>query len=175
MTIHSNDQTPRARKTRLIIKDLPDETLVYDLESDKAHCLNQTAAHIWKNCDGNRTVTELTALLAAETNSAVPNEVVWLALEQLKKFDLLEETPELPPQFAGMNRRDLVRRVGLGALALPLILSITSPTAAQAGSAGGFRHCCNSPGDCNPPFTCVQDPVGCITPPPPAPSTKSCQ
>jgi hypothetical protein len=174
VTIHSNDQTPRARKNRLIIKDLPDETLVYDLEKDKAHCLNQTAANIWKNCDGNHTVTELTALLAAETNSAVPDEVVWLALDQLKKFDLLEDTPEMPPQFAGMNRRELVRRVGLGALALPLILSIASPTAAQAGSAGTLNHCCNSPGDCNPGLTCQQAPGGCLTPPPPQPSTKAC-
>lgn len=175
MTKRVFDKAPRARKNKLIIKDLPDETLVYDLDNDQAHCLNRTAASIWKNCDGNRTVTELTALLAAETNSTVPDEVVWLALDQLEKFDLLEDVPEMPVHLAGMNRRELVRRVGLGALAWPLILSIASPAAAQAGSAGQFRHCCGSPGDCNPPFTCVQDPVGCLTPPPAGPSTKSCQ
>lgn len=166
---------PKARQYKLIVKEVDGEVLVYDLANDKAHCLNQTAARIWKNCDGNRTVTELTALLAAETNSTVPDEVVWLALDQLEKFDLLEDSPEMPVHLAGMNRRELVRRVGLGALALPLILSIASPTAAQSGSAGQFRHCCGSPGDCNPGFTCVQDPVGCITPPPAGPSTKSCQ
>jgi hypothetical protein len=172
VTKHSFDQSPRARKNQLIIKDLPDETLVYDLDNDKAHCLNQTAARIWKNCDGNRTVTELTALLAAETNSTVPDEVVWLALDQLEKFDLLEDTPEIPAHLAGMNRRELVRRVGLGALALPLILSIASPTAAQATSAGTLSHCCGSPGDCNPGLTCQQAP--CLTPPPAQPSTKAC-
>src|SRR6185312_15029615 len=99
----SSDQSPRARKNSLIIKDLPDETLIYDLENDKAHCLNQTAARIWKNCDGNNAVAELTALLAEETNAAVPTEIVWLALDQLQKFNLLEDGPKLPIQFSGMN------------------------------------------------------------------------
>jgi hypothetical protein len=33
--------TPTARKDQLIVKELDDETLVYDLERDEAHCLNQ--------------------------------------------------------------------------------------------------------------------------------------
>jgi len=39
---------PRARKDGLVIKELVNETLVYDLERDEAHCLNQTAALVWK-------------------------------------------------------------------------------------------------------------------------------
>ena len=42
------DQLPRARTSELIVKELPDETLVYDLANDKAHCLNHTAALVWK-------------------------------------------------------------------------------------------------------------------------------
>lgn len=163
---------PKARKNKLIIKDLPDETLVYDLESDKAHCLNQTAARIWKNCDGIRTVTELTALLAAETKSTVPDEVVWLALDQLEKFDLLEETPEMPLQFAGMNRRELVRRIGMGVFALPLIVSITTSTAQAQGSLLPPGRCCGNPNDCAS-NGCSQNPA-CVPPPPAAPSTKAC-
>jgi len=163
---------PKARKENLIVKEVDGETLVYDLANDKAHCLNKTAAHIWSSCDGNRTVTELTALLAAGTKSTVPDEVVWLALDQLKKFDLLDESPEIPIQLAGINRRELVRRLGLGAMALPIILSIAAPTAAQVGSAGTLNHCCGSPGDCNPGLTCQQS--ACLTPPPAAPSSKAC-
>ncbi|MGI9066679.1 MAG: PqqD family protein [Pyrinomonadaceae bacterium] len=163
---------PQARKDKLIIKDLSDETLVYDLESDKAHCLNQTAASIWKNCDGNHTVTDLMALLAADTKSKVPDEVVWLALDQLEKFDLLEETPELPPQFAGMNRRELVRRIGIGVLALPLIVSISASPAQAQGSLLAPGRCCGNPTDCAS-NNCAQTPT-CVSPPPPAPSTKAC-
>ena len=50
---------PLARKECLVIKELPDETLVYDTKHDKAHCLNNTAALVWKNCDGKRTITQL--------------------------------------------------------------------------------------------------------------------
>ena len=165
-------ELPKARTNKLIIKELADETLVYDLESDKAHCLNQTAARVWKNCDGQRSVAELSALLAEETNAAVPNEVVWLALDQLQKFDLLEAAPSTPFQFAGMNRRELVRRVGLGALALPLIVSISAASAQAQGSLLPPGRCCGNPGDCAS-NGCSQNPA-CVPPPPAAPSTKAC-
>ena len=35
---------PRVRQDELIVEDLQDETLVYDLERHKASCLNGTAA-----------------------------------------------------------------------------------------------------------------------------------
>ena len=50
---------PRARKDGLVIKELSNETLVYDLERDEAHCLNQTAGLVWKQCDGRTTVTKI--------------------------------------------------------------------------------------------------------------------
>lgn len=54
-------QLPKARQSQLIVKDLPDEVLVYDLDRDKAHCLNHTAGMVWKNCDGKSNVTEIAA------------------------------------------------------------------------------------------------------------------
>ena len=35
---------PRARQDELIVEELQDETLVYDLQRHKARCLNRTAA-----------------------------------------------------------------------------------------------------------------------------------
>ncbi|HBB89835.1 MAG TPA: hypothetical protein DC047_19695, partial [Blastocatellia bacterium] len=127
---------PRARKENLIVKEVDGETLVYDLTNDKAHCLNQTAARIWQYCDGNRSISEIGGLLSTPGNTPVADAVVLLGLDQLQKFELLESNDERAFKLAGMNRRDLVRRVGLGALALPIILSIAAPTAAQVGSAG---------------------------------------
>ena len=43
-----NSQYPVARKSGLVVQEMPDEVLVYDLNSNKAHCLNQTAASVWK-------------------------------------------------------------------------------------------------------------------------------
>ena len=57
------NQVPKARQEQLIVKELPDELLIYDLQSDKAHCLNETAALVWKNCDGHKTVEQLRELM----------------------------------------------------------------------------------------------------------------
>ncbi len=134
MTNRVFDQSPRARKNKLIVKDLPDETLVYDLENDKAHCLNQTAARIWQYCDGNRSIAEIAELMSTPGNTPVAEGVVLLALDQLQKFALLDNEAPRTFQLAGMNRRELVRRIGIGALALPIILSIAAPTPAQTAS-----------------------------------------
>jgi hypothetical protein len=65
----------------------------------------------------------------------VPEEVVWLALDQLKKENLLENGGEIPTKFSGMSRREVIRKVGLAtAIALPVIAGLVAPTAAQAQS-----------------------------------------
>ena len=38
---------PRARQDELVVEELQDETLVYDLKRHKARCLNRTAALVW--------------------------------------------------------------------------------------------------------------------------------
>lgn len=46
----SNDFYPIARKTDLVIQEADDEVLIYDLSTNKASCLNKTAAFVWQNC-----------------------------------------------------------------------------------------------------------------------------
>ncbi len=53
-----SSQVPIARKEGLVIQEMPEEVLVYDLDTNKAHCLNQTAAFVWKSCDGRNSVAE---------------------------------------------------------------------------------------------------------------------
>jgi Coenzyme PQQ synthesis protein D (PqqD) len=159
---------PRARKEGLIVKDLPDEVLIYDLDREKAHCLNQTAAQIWQNCDGRRTVAQLRELAEKEAGAPVPEEIVWLALDQLEKFKLIDEAPAKPARLAGINRREMVRRVGIAAIALPIILSITAPTAQAQASGLPPGSCCNNPGQCSS-GSCNQGGPCNVTP-----SSKSC-
>lgn len=158
---------PLARKESLVIKELPDETLVYDRERDKAHCLNSTAALVWKNCDGKRTITQLRELLEADAGSPVPVEMVWLALDQLESFQLLDDAPLKHFHLAG-SRRNLVKRIGFAVLALPAIISITAPPAQAQVSLLPPGACCLNPTLCQS-GSCTQSP-SCLG----IPSTKAC-
>ena len=82
----SNGQSlPKARKHDLVTRQIPGELLVYDLKRHKAFCLNETAATVWKNCNGRRTVAELAAELERGQSIPVDEQVVWLALDQLRE------------------------------------------------------------------------------------------
>lgn len=96
---------PKARQAHLVVEELADETLVYDEDRHEAHCLNQTAAFVWKHCDGRTAVNRMARMLEGEMKAPVSNEVVLFALHQLEKSHLLElprrqngsQTPDLTP------------------------------------------------------------------------------
>lgn len=124
---------PKARTDRLVIKELPDETLVYDLNTDEAYCLNLTARNVWKECNGQNSLSEITASMSHLRDHETAEGVVWLALEQLEKCKLLDETQMPAAVIGGVDRRNLIRTLGIAAVALPAIASIVVPTAqAQA-------------------------------------------
>jgi hypothetical protein len=145
---------PPARNGQLIVRELPEETLVYDLERNQAHCLNHTSAFVWKHCDGQTTVEEMVNLLRREFDAPVEDDVVWLALKQLRRLHLLEDGSGRIGMMK-VTRRDLVRKYLPAALALPVILSIPAPTAAQALSrCGRNRDPCDDNTPCCPGFNC---------------------
>jgi hypothetical protein len=117
---------PQARTEGLVIRELDDETLVYDTERDEAHCLNQTAALVWESCDGQTTAAQAAKSLQSKLDASVDQDLVWLAVKQLQRFHLLEGKAK---SFS-VSRRDLVLKYAPAALALPVIMSITAPTPA---------------------------------------------
>jgi hypothetical protein len=140
---------PRMRTQRLIIDELPDEVLVYDLDRHKAHCLNQTAALVWKLCDGRTMPRAIARRVQSELDQPFSEDLVWLALRQLNKIHLLEESVGLPTQLAGMSRREMVRAMGIAAaVSVPLITSIVSPTAVQASTCFPGGHACSTSAQC---------------------------
>ena len=140
---------PRARKDGLIVQNLPDETLVYDLERDRAHCLNQTAAFVWRHCDGRANAKEIARALNHQTKQPVDEKLVWLAIDQLGRNHLLTETPALPPHVTGLNRREVMRALGLtAAVAIPVVASIVAPMPAQAATCLPNGAGCTSPAEC---------------------------
>lgn len=155
---------PMMRQQDLVIEELPNEVLVYDLVRHKAHCLNLTAALVWKKCDGRTAPQEIARFLEKELQAPFPEEMVWLALRQLESLHLLEQAITLPAQLADLSqrqmvrlsRRQMVRTLGIAAaVALPLVTTIVSPTPAQAGSCVNFGEncqalpCCSGQGVCN--------------------------
>jgi hypothetical protein len=76
-------------------------------------------------------------------------DLVWLALRQLKELHLLEQSISLPPRFTGMSRRQMIRNLGVAAaVAVPLITSLIAPTPAQAATCRHNNARCTYPSDC---------------------------
>lgn len=135
---------PCARREGLVIQELPDELLVYDLERHRAHCLNPAAVLVWNHCDGRTTVEGIAKLLGRELNVPVDEGIVRLALDQLGNARLLREQVTRQPSVSRASRRELLRRAGLIAASLPLVISIIAPTVVQAASI-----CSIANPDCN--------------------------
>lgn len=120
----------------VLVQEIDGEVLIYDLSNDKVSCLNETAGSIWKLCDGKRTTADIRDILAQTYDSeAVGESFVWLALDQLKRENLLENHSSIPDSFDGLSRRDIIKRIGMASMiALPLISSVIAPTSANAQS-----------------------------------------
>lgn len=142
----SSNTFPQARQDGIVVRELPDEVLVYDLERHKAHCLNSTAAAVWRYCDGETSPHEMGFRLARDFSTPVDEDVVWLALHDLGQLGLLEN-PIVRP--TGLSRAQLLRRVGVvtAAIALPAAFSLAVPTAgaAQCQQSCGVNADCAQP------------------------------
>jgi hypothetical protein len=144
---------PLARQRGLVVKAVGDELLVYDLERHRAHSLNASAGAVWRLCDGTRTAAEI-AVAARGPGLPLSAEAVSSAIAALWHARLLDDRGA----GATFTRR---RLIGTTAAALPLVLSIVTPSAAQAQSVvcvdngqtcGSDAECCG--GLCAPPNLC---------------------
>ena len=135
---------PSARTAELVVEELPGEILVYELKRHKAHCLNPTSALVWRHCDGRTTVAQVATALEDTYELPRNEEIVWLALDRLRKAKLLQDGTELPEQDVSHSRRDAVRKlamVGGLSILLPVVSSIRSPLAAEAASSTTNARC----------------------------------
>jgi hypothetical protein len=144
---------PRRRTDGLLVDEIDGETIVYDLDRHKAHCLNRSAAFVWRRCDGRATADQVAAALAGELALPADTALVSLAIEQLETARLLERPAAALPE-RGHTRRSLIRKLGLTAAAAPLITSILAPTAAAGASVCSGTTSCTSTKICPPGKTC---------------------
>jgi hypothetical protein len=109
---------------------------VFEEQAERLHILNETVAIVWRHCDGSRSTGELARILASETSSAVDEETILTALDQLAVADLLDSVPEAAG--ATMSRRRLLHGaagLAVGA-AVPTVISLALPGgSARAGNA----------------------------------------
>jgi hypothetical protein len=141
-----NETKPLGRKSDIVIQEYGNEILIYDLTVHKAFSLNETSALVWQACDGRQTVSEISRQISRQLNSNISEDFVWLALEQLKKDNLLENASEISNDFGGLSRREVIRRVGFATLvALPLVSSLVAPSAVNAQSLGTCGGACQCP------------------------------
>lgn len=130
-----NQPTPLARQEEIVVQELSDEVLVYDLRQHKAHCLNKSAAFIWEQCDGVTSVSELAQRANAEFEAPIDENMIWQTLDRLSKADLLTAPIKRPAGERFRSRRAMIGKLSAAAmLSIPVVMSITSPVGAAAAS-----------------------------------------
>ena len=67
-------EKPASRRQNIVVQELADEILIYDLLIDKAFCLNETAKLVFELCNGNRTMAEISDLMSEQLKAKV-NEI----------------------------------------------------------------------------------------------------
>ena len=118
-----------------MVREIGDETLVYDTRQHRAHCLNRPAAFVFRHSDGTRTAGEIAVLLGASAPLGAEEEGVEMALERLTEAGLLA-SGDRASRRAGISRREVLGRVGLGAAFLaPIVTSLAVPTPAEAAAS----------------------------------------
>lgn len=142
----SLEKIPESRREDVVIQELKDELLIYDLKINKVFCLNETSAMVWQLCDGKRSISEISREMSRRLKAVVSEDFVLLALDGLEKDKLLASGggETRIDFFGGLSRRQMIKKVGLASMiALPVISSLVAPTAAhaQSGVVGLGANC----------------------------------
>ena len=137
---------PKSRQQNIVVQEVNGELLIYDLNLNKALCLNRPSALIWEACDGERSISEITKIVGEKLKTEINEDFTWLALDKLKKENLMVNPEEITQNFNGLTRREVIRRIGFSSMvALPIVTSMVAPSAAYAQSGGT----CGGPCSCS--------------------------
>lgn len=119
---------PKTRTSNILEMKADGELLIYDLRHNKAYNLNETSKIIYKACADQLSYDELKRV------SNFTDDLIHFALDQLKNQNLLADESYVSP-FEGLNRREVIRKVGLASIiALPVISVLIAPAAVNASS-----------------------------------------
>ena len=140
---------PKVKTHGLVVQELHNELLVYDLATNQACCLNRAAIQVMECCDGN------TRAEAAAVRLGMPEDMLWATLEGFRKAGILEDEFDEPLASNTVSRRRMLRQAAALGIALPIVSSLVAPSALDAASCIGQSQPCTSTPQCCPGSTCV--------------------
>jgi len=120
---------PLARKNGIFAENLPEEVVLYDKTHDKVHCLNKTAAAVWENSDGSKTVDELMRVVKAENGAPADRKLVLQALQELEAAGLMEAGSAMVSEASLTSRREAVGKIAMAGSALVATIVAAAPKA----------------------------------------------
>ena len=169
---------PLANRDSLLLQNVGDQLVVCDPARKSLHVLSRSAALVWQHCDGHHDVAELAAVVGRELGTAVSDDVILLALQQLEEAELLKTPPLSASRPPSVTRREMVGRALAGLAAgvmMPVVTScgsIVDPTvgAAAAGARFGNLEVTTPPGTTT---TGTPPPTTTLQPTTPGPSTTT--
>jgi hypothetical protein len=126
-----------ARKTGLLVRDVGDETIVYDREGDTFKRLNASAATAFRRCQEGASLGDIAQALADELDLPLDEELAQLAVSELMDAGLITGDTDEVPLPTRLSRRTVVKRVSAGAVVavmVPVVESMVAPQPAYAQS-----------------------------------------
>ncbi len=132
--MNRGDLLPPLRTADVLVCELEDERLMYDLGSHKVACLNQWARLIAGRCDGVTTVGEMIDLIKGDGAEEHAELLINETLNQLARAGLLAESSSSPRQPIAPSRRSVLKAAASLGVSLPLVSWLVAPTAYAAVS-----------------------------------------
>ena len=140
----------------LHLNRLDDELLVYDAQEEVVHLLNETTACVLELLrDGTLTQDEIEAQITQRTGAGPSESVFLLAVDELRKANLLEDLADNAEPLNDLTRRAMLRKMamtGAAALLIPAVTTLSPRRAYGQASLGGVcrekKECCTVDADC---------------------------
>ena len=133
--------------SRLTVEQLPDgSTAIFDERSKSVHSLNPSATVVWRACASGATLTQIMAALDHHFGTPVDLDVAASAIGKLQQAELIESDTPVADVVVNMDRRSMLKSVGsLGALAVPVVLTLTAAEQRAHAAAVGFSGTTGAP------------------------------
>lgn len=132
-----------ARKDGLLVTRVGDETVIYDIESSKASCLNGLMTAIWEAIDEETNIEVLINILRDRGYPDVNEEIVYMAVHDLVQAGLVENCSEIAIYKENLSRREMIQLIGKrSVVVLPVVSTIImQPAIAQVSCAAKHEPC----------------------------------
>lgn len=153
-------------KAGLLCNELDGQKLIYDSHSERIHLLDSTTARVFERLqNGARTREEIVSELPNEDSRSALFD---LAIEELRKAELLDDSISPLGATKAIGRRELLRKIaltGAAAAIIPAIVTLSAKEAFGQGSCLPKKACCTVDAECCSGKCDLSTATGCTTGP----------